>query len=407
MNLLRLAWRNLWRNKRRTLITAASVFFAVLFALWMRSLQLGSYDLMVNNIVHAWSGYFQVHAKGYWDEQTLENSFEKTKEMDSLIHEVPGLTDFASRLESFALASYGMQTKGVMVTGIDPDQEDQLTSLRKKMTKGSYLKKDETGALIGQRLSRSLKIGIGDTLVLIGQGYQGVSAAGIFPVTGIIRFPSPELDNRMVFLSLSQAQTLFNADSRLTSLAFNVSNPDDYPNLAAGLKKILNPAHYEVMTWKEMMPEVVQQIQADNASGLIMLAILYMVVGFGIFGTMLMMFNERIREFGMMVAIGMQKTRLMLIVILEMALLGLLGIVTGVAVATPFIYYYYINPIPLTGEIAESTLQMGFEPIMPTAWKLSYFINQSITVAVIILIVMILPVVRISRMKIIDALKHS
>jgi ABC-type lipoprotein release transport system permease subunit len=406
MEILKLAWRNLWRNKRRTLITAASVFFAVWFALIMRGFQLGSYDLMVYNIVHAYSGYFQLHATGYWDDQVLNNGFVFTPELRRSIAEEKQITVAAPRLESFSLASYGLQTKGVMVTGIDPQAEDALTSLKKKLVKGSFLTPSDSGALVSQRLAGYLKIGIGDTLVIIGQGFHGTSAAGVFPVRGIVRFPSPDLDSRVVYLALPAAQALFTAEGMTTSVAFGVDEGSDYAGVAAGLKKILDPGQYEVMTWEEMMPDVVQQIKADSASGMIMLGILYMIVGFGIFGTMLMMLNERVREFGMMIAIGMKKWKLTLIVITETLLLGLLGIFAGVAGAIPLNWYFHVHPIPLTGEMAQGTINMGFEPLMPTAWEPSYFIAQSLIVLVIILVVMLLPVSRIRRMKVIDALRH-
>jgi len=406
METIKIAWRNLWRNKRRTLITSASVFFAIFLALLMRAFQLGSYDLMVYNIVHAYSGYFQVHSTGYWDDKIINNTFEYTPELVSRIDEVPDITSYAPRLESFALGSYGTKTKGVMVNGVVPDQEDKLTGLNKKLVEGEYLTQDDDGALVSQKLAEYLKIGIGDTLVLIGQGYHGVSAAGIFPVKGIIHFPSPELDGRMVFLSLPTSQALFSADNRLTSLAFNLVDSKNYKSVAHHLKQKLDPKLYEVMTWEEMMPDVVQQIQSDNASGLIMLAILYMIVGFGIFGTILMMFSERIREFGMMIAIGMQKFNLIRIVLTELIFIGLLGVVAGIAAAAPLIFYFFLNPIPLTGELAEATIKMGFEPIMPVAWEPSYFVAQALTVFIILLVVMILPVVKISKLTVIEALRR-
>ncbi|MEI7500006.1 MAG: FtsX-like permease family protein [Bacteroidota bacterium] len=406
MEVIQIAWRNLWRNKRRTLITSASVFFAIWFALFMRAFQLGSYDLMVNNIVHAYSGYFQVHAKGYWADKVLNNGFVDTPELGSIMGSTSGIAGYAPRLESFALASYGMQTKGVMVNGVNPDAENGLTSLRKKMVTGQYLKIDDSGALVSQRLAGYLKVGVGDTLVIIGQGYHGASAAGVFPVRGIVRFPSPDLDSRMVYISLIAARNFFSCEDMLTSISFNVADPGSYTKVADQLRSRLDPDLYEVMTWDQMMPDVVQQIRADSASGLIMLGILYMIVGFGIFGTMLMMLNERTREFGMMIAIGMQKGRLMLVLVSETLFLGLLGIVAGLAAAIPPIYYFYIHPIPLTGKLAESTEQMGLEALMPTAWEPSYFIAQSSVVLTIILAVMLLPVMRIRRLKVMNAMRH-
>ncbi len=406
MNLLLIAWRNLWRNKRRTLITAASVFFAIWFALIMRAFQLGSYEVMVNNIVHAFSGYFQLHAKGYWDDKTLNTVFSLDTATQIKLRQIRGVEDCASRLESFALASYGARTKGVMVIGVDPESEEGLTSLRQKLREGAFLTPDDSGALISRRLASYLKTTIGDSLVIIGQGYQGTSAAGIFPVRGIISFPSPDLDGRLIYLSLPSARELFGAPAMLTTIAFNVSGDCDYKKVAAEVDNLFSDHQYEVMTWEEMMPEVVQQIRADSASGLIMLGILYMIVGFGIFGTILMMLNERRREFGMMIAVGMQKRRLLAIVLTEIVLLGLLGLVAGIAAAIPVIRYYHLHPVRLTGNMAESIISMGFEPVMPTAWESSFFIAQSLVVMGIVLLVMFLPVVRIRKLKVINALKR-
>jgi ABC-type lipoprotein release transport system permease subunit len=347
-----------------------------------------------------------VHVKGYWADKVLNNGFIMSAKLEHSLQQIEGIAGYAPRLESFALASYGMQTKGIMVSGINPDAENRLTSLRRKMVVGQYLSPDDPGALVSKRLSRYLKIGVGDTLVIVGQGFHGSSAAGIFPVRGIVTFPSPDLDSRLVFISLPAARTLLSADEMLTTIAFNVTDPGGYMDVARKLNSQLDTVTYEVMTWDRMMPEIVQQIKADSTSGLIMLGILYMIVGFGIFGTMLMMLNERTREFGMMVAIGMQKSKLMLVMITETLFLGLLGIISGVMAALPLIYYFHIHPIPLTGNMAESTAKMGFEPIMPTAWEASYFIAQSLVVLTIILIVMLLPVMRVRRLNIINAIRH-
>jgi putative ABC transport system permease protein len=406
MKVIRIAWRNLWRNKRRTLITMGSVFFAVWFALIMRAFQLGSYDLMVNNLVHAYSGYFQLHARGYWGDRVINNGFLVSPALGWAIGSTPGISVYAPRLESFALASSGLQSRGVLINGVNPDAENKLTSLQKKLVSGEYLKAGDLGALVSQRLARHLKIRVGDTLVIIGQGYHGASAAGIFPVRGIVRLPAPDLDNRLVYLSLPAARNLFTAGELLTSIAFNVSDPGQYSIVADQLRKKINPGVYEVMTWAQMMPYVVQQIRADSGSGLIMLGILYVIVGFGIFGTMLMMLNERRREFGMMIAIGMQKRQLSLIMITEILFLGFLGILTGIIAAIPPVYYFHVHPVLLTGNMAESMVRMGFEPIMPSAWKVSLFISQPLVVLGIILTVMFLPVMRIKKLTVIEALRH-
>jgi len=183
-----MAWRNIWRNKRRTLITAASILFAVLFAILMRSIQLGSYQNMTDNVVQAYTGYIQVFDKDYYDDKTIDNSILIKDDLLELIESQKNVTLALPRLESFALASSGNQTKGIMLVGTDLEREDQLTSLSGKIKDGSYLKPGERGLLVSERLAKYLKPSVGDTVVLISQGYHGVGAADQYPVTGIIQY---------------------------------------------------------------------------------------------------------------------------------------------------------------------------------------------------------------------------
>ena len=144
---LTLAYRNLWRNKRRSLITILSITFAVLLACAMRSLQLGSYDRMIENSVRFHTGYIQVHKQGYWEDKVIDNSFAYDSSLIQTIAGTAGVSAYVPRLESFALASFENQTKGTMVMGVDPDREHALTMVKDKLVAGSYLSAEDDGAL--------------------------------------------------------------------------------------------------------------------------------------------------------------------------------------------------------------------------------------------------------------------
>jgi hypothetical protein len=135
MNDSQLAWKNLWRNKRRTIITAASVFFAVFFTLVMRSFQLGTYDALFRNVIESYTGYLQLQHKDYFDESVIDNGFELDQSLLLNISSDPNVKTVVPRLESFALAAAESRTQGVMVLGIDPEGEDKVTDLRKKLVK--------------------------------------------------------------------------------------------------------------------------------------------------------------------------------------------------------------------------------------------------------------------------------
>jgi ABC-type lipoprotein release transport system permease subunit len=402
---LKLAWRNIWRNKRRTLITIASVFFALFLSLIMRSMQVGSYGHMADGIVEAYTGSLQVHRNGYWDDQTLDNTFEHLSGQAAEIESLPNIKAVIPRLESFALASTGDQTKGILVVGIDPVKELELTHPDRKLVEGIYFDGSPGGVLVSSRLAEFLRISLNDTLTMLSTGYHGASAAGIYPVTGIIKMPNPELDRRMVFMTLPDAQAFYGAGNRLTSLVINVENSDKLVRTKKELSALLDDDYYEVMDWKEMNPELVQQIQSDQAGGYIMLGMLYLIVGFGVLGTLIMMTTERRKEFGVMVAVGMQKRKLGLILTFEMLIMGFVGAASGVIGSIPVIGYLVNNPIRFTGEYAELFEIYGFEPIMPAEFDLTYFIGQSSVVFLIFILAIVYPVNTVLRLKEIKALR--
>ena len=399
----KLAWRNLWRNKRRTLITTASIFFGVILSTIMSSMQEGSYAQYIKTIVNSYSGYIQVHSKGYWNDKVINNSLEYSLVRQKL-SDVKGITATAPRLENYALASSEEITKGVMVIGIAPIEEDAITNLSKKIIKGNYLSRDDNGVVLGSTLARYLKLEAGDTVVLLSQGYHGVGAAGKYPVRGIIKQPSPDLDRTVIYMNISDCQNLFSAPDRLTSVVIMVKNNDEMPAVKNDLISSLG-TDYEVMDWKEINSILLKQIDSDRASGMIIKGVLYMIIAFGIFGTVMMMMAERRKEFGMIVAIGMQKYKLSYVLVLETILLGFTGVIAGIAASIPITWYFTLHPIPITGQAADTMLQMGFDPVMSFSMIPSIYYHQAITILIFTLIIGLYPVFNINRLIIIKALR--
>src|ERR1039457_171064 len=145
---LKLAWLNLWRNKRRTLIAITSVFYAVVLSVFMSSLQMGTMEQMVANVAGAYSGYIQVHQKGYWDDQSLDNSLTANDSLTKIIKSTPGIIESVPRIQAFALASSGNATKGIMLTGVDYEKEKNLSNLQPKLVGGNYFSSDTESTVI-------------------------------------------------------------------------------------------------------------------------------------------------------------------------------------------------------------------------------------------------------------------
>ena len=467
----KIAWRNLWRNKRRTTITAASVFFAVFFAVVMRSYQLGSYDHMITNYIESFTGYIQVQNAKYQDNPLIDNSFDYNDSLIAAISKLDKVVSVTPHLESFTLASSGTQTKGVIIIAIDPVKEKKFSNPETKLVKyriteesieklkktpeitekvvnnlirskgrafssvsrlgleldlseeemgkfmplilentevpNGYLSENDEGILVSDRLASYLKVAIGDSVILMGQGYHGVSATGIFPVRGIIRMPAPDLDNKLIIMTIPAAQKLFDTEGKITSLVVNLTDKSNRTirKAQANINLLLPDKNTICKTWYELNPVMYQQIQGDSQSGIAMLGLLYFIIFFGIFGTVLMMVSERKKEFGVLVAIGMQKRKLKKIITIEMLLLGLIGLILGLLASIPIILYFYYYPIILRGDLAIMMEEYGWDAVMPTAWIGPYFYWQAVIVALMVLLATIYPLRKINKLREIEALK--
>jgi ABC-type lipoprotein release transport system permease subunit len=424
---------------------------------------------MFRNVIESYTGYLQVQHEDFWDTRSIDNMIEHSQELEQLILKNENAGELIPRIESFALASSGEISKGVLVMGIDPVKEKHLSDVESRLIKyyitgesiesirqagapeeivasitelrgnaytsnssleldlgigsgdtaslmpllrshirfrNGYLASGEKSVLAGKALAEYLNLSVGDTIVLIGQGYRGASAAGKYCVAGIVKLPSPDLDNKIVYLPIDVCQELYDAPGMLTSLAVSVRDNSDKAvdamtaEIGAGLSPPLR-----AMGWRQMNELLINQMEGDNKSGMVMIAILYLVIAFGIFGTVLMMTSERRREFGVLVAVGMQKTKLARVVISEMLYIGFMGILSGTIAAMPVIIYGYLHPIRFTGEMGKMYEDYGLEPVMPFLPADWYIIWQMIVVAVIVLVALIYPVRKIMRTDVVKSLK--
>jgi len=404
ITLIKMAWRNIWRNKKRTVLTMLSIILAIFLSLFTRSMQMGTFGSMIDNAVKLSTGYIQIHNLGYWENKSINETFEESETITNILNSNENISIHLPRLESFALASSGEQTKGTMVTGTIPELENKLNKHSEKIIRGEYLKTGDRSVLLGDELAGYLNVDVGDTLILLGQGFRGVTAAAQYPIKGILRFPIPDFNRQLVLMPLEECQYLFASENRLTSISIMLEDPELLEETAEEIKAGLNYEN-EVMTWEEMNRELVQFVDAKVIGGKVMLSILYIVIGFGVFGTVMMMTMERRKEFAIMVSIGMKKIKLLTMVFWETLLIGLIAVLLGLLITYPLISYLADNPIQLTGEFATSMESVGAEPVMPFVDKPIIFINQTASVIFITLIAIIYPLFFILKFNVLKAMR--
>ena len=405
--IFKIAWRNIYRNKKRSLITITSVFAALLLIILMRALQFGFYDKLIETVVESYAGYVEIHADGFWDNQSLDNSMQVDQQLLDDIQSVEGVENIVQRLQTFSLISVGEKTKGGVINGINLSEEQKITDWNKKMVSGSFDLSDNE-IIIAKGIAEFFGISENDTLILYGQGYRGMMAAGKYPVKGVIDLKNPDLNKIGLFMTMETVRNYVSSDEISTHIIIGKEKYYDEGKIVEDLGLILSD-DYEVMTWKETLPEIEQTITADSAGGLIMAFILYVLVVFGMFGTVLMMTEERKYEFGVLISVGMSRIRLFGIILVETIILSMVGVVLAVMVTYPISIYYNINPIDmaiLMGDGANQMIEeMGFSPMIPMSISWDIPLSHSLVIFIFSLLISIYPAIKISKLNPVKSMK--
>lgn len=405
--IFKIAWRNIYRNKKRSLITISSIFAALFLIILMRALQFGFYDKLIETVVESYAGYVEVHADGFWDNQSLDNSMEVDQSLLDNIKTVEGVDNIVQRLQTFTLISMGNKTKGGVINGINILDEQKITDWSKKMVSGTFEINDNE-IIVGKGIAEYFDVKENDTLILYGQGYRGMMAAGKYPVAGVIDLKNPDLNKLGIFMTIESARSYVSSDDISTHIIIDKERYYDEIKIVNDLSETL-PEDYEIMTWKETLPEIEQTITADSAGGLIMAFILYIIVIFGMFGTVLMMTEERKYEFGVLISIGMSRIRLFGIILIETIILSMIGVVLAVVITHPICYYYNLNPIDmavLMGDGADQMMQeLGFSPIAPMSISWSIPLTHALVIFISSIIISVYPAIKISKLDPVKSMK--
>lgn len=400
-----IAWRNVWRNRRRTIIASASVFTAMVLSLFMLSMKHGSLYQMIAAGVNQ-VGNIQVHDTGYWENKSIDHAFFNNGHFNPVFKSLPDIERVVPHLETFSLASYGKQTKGIAISGIDPGLEDQQSGLSKRIVKGHYLS-GKNDVLIGDVMAQFLKMNVGDSIVLLGQGYRGITAYGIYKVAGIFHLPSKEINSNLLYMGLRDAQDFVYPYQKglLTGLSVYLKDGSDVDAIKTELEKKLG-SEYEVITWKTILSDMLQTISVGRISNQVFVMILYLIAAFGIFSTILMMTIEKRKEYAIMIAIGMQRVKLVWVSVVETIIVSIVGVMSALAVMVPILTYMHFHPIAVSGEMAKIYILYNLEPIMPFVASPHLFLSQAAIILVLSFSSAIYPIIYILKFNVLNAYRH-
>ncbi len=407
--LLKLAWRNIWRNRRRSILVMSSIIAGLVAVVLYDALSVGMIHQMLNNQIGAHISHIQIHKNGFNDNKLLRHTVPEPEKVAEVLAHTPEVLAFSPRVISFGILSSATSSGGVQIAGVDAEREPRITTIKQSLREGRYLSGKPHEILIGQRLAENLGVGVGDKVVAMGSRLDGRIGSEMFRVVGIFATFSSEFDKTSVYISIDSARKMLGLGARLSEFALitrDVTQVDRVKRkLAAALNDRAADPPYEVLTYRELLPLLVMQVDVYQQSIIIFYGIVALAMAFGIINTMLMSVLERIQEFGVLMAIGMKNRRLFAMVLLEAFFLGAGGTLIGVVLS----YLFYL-PLAKTGldlsAFSEGLSAFGTGTIIYPVLTLAGMLNALLVVPVVAVLGAIYPAVKAVRLEPIEAIRH-
>ena len=401
---MRVAWRNLWRNGRRTWLTAGGIAFSVFLCVAFMSFQLGSYDGMIDTATGMMSGHMQVQHEDYLDDPKVANRIVAGSDLLRQLEDSPDIVAAAARVEGFALVSVGERSFGGLVMGVDPVREPKVSALSGQIVEGEYLPRSDS-AYVGRALGTNLGLKIGDEIFVLGSALEGGVAAAVFNVDGFFDTGQVELDRSILQVPLSAVQSAFGLGDSVHRIVLLGKNANDATAIAQGLAPTL-PEEVRVLDWDKLLPELRQMIQMDAVTSVIIYVLLLAIVTLSVANSFTMTVFERTREFGMLIAIGMKPGGIVAMIVIEALCMWVVGTAIGAAISYALMIGLGAVGVPIAGLEEMAGQFMMPERIHPEVSFLTLGTAPLVLLAGT-LVAGLIPALRVRRLKPVEALREE
>ncbi|EAR07326.1 ABC transporter, permease protein, putative [Reinekea sp. MED297] len=405
--MLKLAFRNILRNKRRTILTMLSMFGGYVLLTLSISVQNGSYVQVIDFFTRDSTGHAQISEVGYQDKPTLYKSVPETTDFYQQLMQVDGVQRATPRIVSSALAYGETKSFPVQVIGVDVEKEARMSFLEEKVKTGQYLEvgPDSDGyysALIGAAVARQLSLEMGDELILISQGADGSMANDLYRVVGVVG-STEGAEARNVYLPLAAAQSFFVMPEQAHYWAVLTSDYERSDQLSQRLNSWLDgDSELEAVTWKVVSKEFYETMKADVEGGYVAYYIIIFLVCIGVLNTVLMSVLERTGEFGVLKAIGTSPGRVFTLIVTETLMLAVLSCLAGLIVAMPINYYLAAVGFVLPEPMEVSGVIMSH---MKGLWDVKTFMEPALIVIGSAALISLFPARRAAKIVPVDAMR--
>ncbi len=402
---VRIGWRNLWRNRRRTGLTSGGIAFAVLLVMLFMALQYGQYAIMEDSATTLIAGHVQVQARAYLADERFEDTIPDVTGLVRAIEATPHVVAVAPRVEAFALVSAEERSFGAQVLGIDVNAESRAVRFSAMLGEGRGIE-GESETVIGVALARNLGAAVGDEVVVLGSGKEGGVAALALTVVGLLETGMADLDRAMMLAPIRTVQEGFGLGDEAHMLAVRLDEIGNTGTVVNALRGTV-PPELRVRGWQEVLPELQQAIEVDKIGGQIMYVIIMVLVVFSVVNSFIMTVFERTREFGMMLAIGMRARVIVAMVMWEAFFLWLLGTAMALAIAVPLIVWLADVGIYLGAEMEEYARQFYMPSRIYPALTATVLLAAPLVMLLGTQLAALLPSLRIRRLQPVVALRES
>ncbi|MEE8312001.1 MAG: FtsX-like permease family protein [Candidatus Binatia bacterium] len=402
---IRLAWRNLWRNRRRTLITTAAVALGTAILIVVHGLTDGLLLSSVLNATDKSLGEVQVHAPGYLGDRSM---YKTVDDPQRLLDDLDA-RDLAAvaRSYGYGLVAAGTKSAGARFWGVDPVGERRTFDLADHVSDGRYLAASATGGVVlGRKLARSLNAGVGDEIVAVVQAADGSLGNELFTVTGILLAVGESIDRSAAILHAEDYESLFVSEGRVHEVAINTRGTVDLAHLVTVTEELAPAA--DVRSWRELMPMLSDMLSMVDGALLIFGSIFFLAAGLGVLNTMLMATYERTREFGIVKALGAAPWRIAREVALEAWMLALfatsLGGGLGLA-SCALLEKYGIDLSHLGGGLTFAGVAL--DPVWRARFDPGYAVMPILVMWIVCVLAALYPAVSAARLDPVDAMTHT
>ena len=399
-----MAWRNIERNLRRSLITVFAIALGLAALLFLWGFNDGVHNNMMRNLQQVIVGSVQIHATDFFKRPKLTRDIRNISDITPVLDEL-GIERRALRLRSFALAAGVETSRGLMKLGLNADQEAETTRIAGKVTKGRFVRADDGNAcVLGATTAENLKVKLGDDVILLAEDRYGSLAAEKFELVGIIESGEMGIDRGLVIVPMKFMQQMLGMDGRYSEVVLQLDKSQLEP-ITTALRTRLEPLGYEVLRWYDMYPVMKEWVDLENGFYYIFLSIVLLIVAAGVMNTVLMSMLERIREFGVMMALGCGRIRIASLVLLESMILGGMGVVAGTGMGMGLIYYYHHHGIDMS-DMMESVQRFYIDTVIYTEIDTDHLLITVVSVLVAAALASLVPAWQAARLEPVEAIQH-